>query len=203
MKLLFIVVPGLVALAGCETIKPAEHGSVIETTVKADGSKVIVENRSDYANYTNTKFELAKKPLFSMECPAEGCRFAKLEVANPNAGADIKEPAPPPKQESVAVGVAREIKETLGILAPVGMAATVGHTVNRIFASFGGTVTQMATTIQAPQPNVTTTNVANTTNTTTNTNSGNTSNTANTNSGNTTSTTVSNTGATGTARVGP
>ena len=50
-----IAITGL--MAGCETVKPAEHGSVIQTTIKADGSKTVTENRSDYANYANTKLE--------------------------------------------------------------------------------------------------------------------------------------------------
>lgn len=199
ITLLFIAL----TLAACST--PAvEHGSVIETTIKSDGSRVVVENRSDYANYANTKLELAKKNLFEMECPPQGCTFLKLAVANPNAGSDIKEPAAPPKVESAAVGVAREIKETIGLAMPVAMAATVGHTVGKLFTAFGGSVESIAGKIQAPQANVTTTNTSNVA--TTNTNSGNT--TSNTNSGNTTtststSQTVSNTGQTGTAKIGP
>lgn len=160
--LLLITLSGL--LAGCATDpKPLDHGSVIQTTVKSDGSRTVVENRSDYGNYANTKLELARKNLFEMECPLDGCKFTRLTVANPSAGNDIAAPAPPPKIENSAVGVARELKElTLGLM-PAFMVHTAARTVSNIFSAFGGTTSDIAGKIQTPQANVTT----NTTNTNT------------------------------------
>ncbi len=180
----------LIALcAGCASTPDAiEHGSIVQTVAK-DGTRT-TENKSDYAAYVAIKAQLAAAPLFRVTCPVSGCQFASLEVANPHAATDIAAPAPPPKIESSAVGVAREFKEALLGLAPVAMAATVGNTVGKIFSAFGGSVENIAGKIQAPQANVTTTT---TSNATTNTNSGNTTTTSNTNSGNTTTSTTTTT----------
>jgi hypothetical protein len=199
-------------VSGCAT-PPATHGSIITT----DGGKV-TENRSDYANYTQAKLALATKPLFEMECPAEGCVIKSLKVNNPNAGGDIAAPAAPPRIESAAVGVAREFKETLLGMTPLAIAYTTGKTVQRIFESSNAANVSLASRIQAPQANqtinvtgsnssaafggaassvgpVTNTTTANTTSTVTRTNTSvaNTStNTAtNTNSGNTSTNTNS------------
>jgi hypothetical protein len=185
---LFLVCLLTLFFTGCASMPDAiEHGSIVQTVAK-DGTRT-TENRSDYSQYVATKAQLAAAPLFKLTCPASGCMIASLEVANPHAARDIAAPAPPPKIESAAVGVMREFKEALLGLAPIGMAATVGHTTAKIFSAFGGSVESIAGKIQAPQASVTTT----TSNATTNTNSGNTSTTSNTNSGNTISTTTTTT----------
>lgn len=174
-------------IAGCQHFPtPAEHGSVIQTA--KDGTKT--ENLSDNAAYYKTKLELANKPLFEMTCPTNGCMVLSLKVNNPNAANDIAAPVPTPKQESAFVGVAREFKEALVALTPLGMAGIVGHTVAKMADSASRTSEAMAGKIQAPAGNSTVTNTAsggsaiggNATNTptttstsTTNTNSGNTS----------------------------
>lgn len=177
----------IVGLSGCESVpKGIDHGSVVQTA--KDGTRT--ENLSDYAAFVAAKKDLATKPLFEMSCPATGCLVLSLKVNNPNGGGDIAAPAAPPKVESTGVGIAREMKETVGLLMPLGMVGLVGSTVSKVFNSFGNTTQALAAKIQAPQPNVTTTNTASggsaiggsatttpttTSTTTTNTNSGNTS----------------------------
>lgn len=195
------IVVGLLALTGCEHMpKAVEQGSVTKT--EKDGAKI--ENLSDYAAYVKTKSELANKPLFEMVCPAAGCVISSLKVNNPNAAGDIAAPAPPPKQESAFVGVMREVKETVLGLQPLGIAAVVGRSVEKMADRQAAANEAIAGKIQAPAANVTTTNTS--TVNTANTNSGNT--TTSTNSGNTattttTSNTATNSGATGTAKNGP
>lgn len=175
-------------LAGCATA-PIEQGSIIQTKL-ADGS-TRTENRSDFAAYAEAKRELASKPLFEMTCPSTGCVLASLKVNNPGAGSDLAAPAPPPKVESPLVGFMRELKETVGLLTPIGMAGTVGHAVGGIFAAFADSTEEIADKIQAPQANVTNNIDKSRTTAVTNTNSHN--RTENTNSGNTTTTSTTTT----------
>jgi hypothetical protein len=156
MKAFLAAIAAVFALAGCSSLpdQATEHGSVTRTVVKRDGSREVTENASDYAAYTKAKLELAGKPLFRLTCPTTGCVIASLEVSAPNSGGDLAAPAAPVKVEHAAVGIARELKETVLGLQPLAVATTVGRTVTRVFDSFGRSNEMIAARIQAPQPNV-------------------------------------------------
>lgn len=145
-------------LGGCGLFQTkddaVDHGSVIRTTTKPDGSIERVENLSDQAAYYRAKSEIAGKPLFRMACPAEGCKFASLEVSSPNSAGDIAAPAPPPKVENAVVGVVRELKEgILGlapIAAPVAIVQGMARYGTRIANRFGDSIDTIATNVSRP-----------------------------------------------------
>lgn len=82
------------------------------------------EDRSDYAAYAAAITAARANPpkAFDLECPPAGCVFTRL-TAYQTGGAhnDIAPPAPPPKPEHAAVGVIREVKETILGIAPFAM----------------------------------------------------------------------------------
>jgi hypothetical protein len=145
-----------IVLAGCNTLpdQATDHGSVVKTTVKQDGAREVIENKSDYAAYASAKLELAGKPLFKLTCPPSGCVLASLEVSAPGTGGELAAPAPPPKVEHPFVGAVRETKELLLGLQPLAIAATSGHFVARVFDSFGRSSESIASRIQAPAPSI-------------------------------------------------